>query len=110
MMECPTLPSGGHGERYEADSPVLDRRTDRSNASEKEKVALGKIRRPATARLPTPRFVRPKRNSADPMGLSERATPRRTALLAIPVDALFPSKLAHPGGLRKPRGFLRRFG
>jgi hypothetical protein len=47
MMVCPTLPSGGHhGERYEADGPVLDRRADGSNASEKEKVALGKIRRP----------------------------------------------------------------
>ena len=47
---------------------------------------------------------------AAPMGLNERATPRRTALLALPVDALFLPQFARAGGRREPRGFLRRFG
>ena len=44
------------------------------------------------------------------MGLNKNATPRRNALLAISVDALFPPQCARPGGRRELPGFLRRFG
>jgi hypothetical protein len=44
-VDAANVHSSHAGGRYQADGQVLDRRADGRSASEKEKVALGKIRR-----------------------------------------------------------------